>query len=477
MFLSTYFSSISAIIHQQNFPAYAMRMFAGNWTHALQCMQNQRENDESAHSARPVQDIQAMCAIGDAMLVIGHLEEAEESYRLVHKCARTNVRVLRILSCRNTAWQMLIQHRFSAAMNCFTQVEIDDQATVLQRVEASVGKAITHLSLGQGALAMHIVAQAKELLTPAESSLAILLDALILDIRSQLALRRCPRLTDHVFWQATGLSKDSMLDVPVEENDFLQITSQLDDSNTILLRRLEFLHLLLQISAGKVSLFQHGMDSLPTTVNGASVMMAQSAKLELAMATLGAGRADLAERAVAGIVNRNSFRWDLDLDYCQAKIAQSRGHAEHALRLYYRYAMDAVHCLRNEAQNQRTEQMTENTNINDDISARLPAKYRRAYSFMISNAHRPDLSVSEIAAQIGVTGRALQLAFKAATGLSPTQVLRRYRMQSIRADLLENGGCGGVLQAANRWGVASRSVLAKGYRQEFNEAPVDTLQR
>ncbi|NIF99764.1 hypothetical protein F3J18_31625, partial [Burkholderia sp. Ax-1720] len=41
----------------------------------------------------------------------------------------------------------------------------------------------------------------------------------------------------------------------------------------------------------------------------------------------------------------------------------------------------------------------------DDVSARLPAKYRRAYRYVLDNLDRADLSVREIATQIGVTER------------------------------------------------------------------------
>lgn len=476
MFLSTYLSSLSALINQQNLPRYASLMYAGNWAKALQSLQHQRENQGAGNNSRSEEDTQALCAIGDAMLISGNLEEAEENYRLVHKCSRTNVRQLRLLSCRNTAWQMLTQHRFSVALNCFSQIDIDDKASVNQRAEALVGKAMTHFHLGQGVNSLQVISQAKDLLYQEDTSLGYLLEALYLDILAQLSMRRSPRLADHVFWQATGFGKD-VLDATVDADEFLRLASQLEPSHPLIAKRLDFLRIILLISAGDVMHFQRAMYAVPNVSSGTSALIAQNAKLELAIAALAAGRADLAERAVTGIGNRNSFRWDLDLDYCQSKIAQSRGRTEHALRLYYRYAMDAVHCLRNEAHQPRPSHQNETTSVNDDISARLPAKYRRAYAFMIANAHRPDLSVNEVAAQVGVTGRALQLAFKSATGFSPTQVLRRYRMQGIRADLLADGGCGGVLQAASRWGVASRSALAKGYRQQFNEAPVDTLQR
>jgi AraC-like DNA-binding protein len=115
----------------------------------------------------------------------------------------------------------------------------------------------------------------------------------------------------------------------------------------------------------------------------------------------------------------------------------------------------------------------------DDISARLPAKYRRAYRYMQENLNRHDLSVREIAAEVGVTERALQSAFKNFLGLSPTELIRRQRMERIRAELLSDSleSERSVLRIANKWGVQNRSTLVSGYRKEFQEAPSETLDR
>jgi AraC-like DNA-binding protein len=83
--------------------------------------------------------------------------------------------------------------------------------------------------------------------------------------------------------------------------------------------------------------------------------------------------------------------------------------------------------------------------------------------------------VQELSAEIGVTERALQIAFKTFLGLSPTEVIRRERMERIRADLLNTDR--GVLDTANKWGVRSRSALVSGYRKQFNEVPSETLER
>jgi transcriptional regulator GlxA family with amidase domain len=97
----------------------------------------------------------------------------------------------------------------------------------------------------------------------------------------------------------------------------------------------------------------------------------------------------------------------------------------------------------------------------------------------VDNLERSDLSVREVAAEIGVTERALQSAFKNSLGSTPTEIIRQKRMDRIRAELQGDSVHGerSVLCAATRWGVQNRSTLVNGYRRQFNEAPSDTLKR
>jgi AraC-like DNA-binding protein len=56
--------------------------------------------------------------------------------------------------------------------------------------------------------------------------------------------------------------------------------------------------------------------------------------------------------------------------------------------------------------------------------------------------------------------------------MSPTAVLRRMRLDAVRAELLAEDGAGdGILKTAHRLGLKSRSSLIRGYRKQFNEAP------
>ena len=143
--------------------------------------------------------------------------------------------------------------------------------------------------------------------------------------------------------------------------------------------------------------------------------------------------------------------------------------------------MVVAQCLRSDMQGNVTylNHVPRNTPQLDDISARLPAKYRRAYRYLQENLDRQDLSVRELAAEICVTERALQVAFKNFLGLSPSELIRTQRMARIRAELLRNEVANGhgVLEIAKKWGIHSRSALVSGYKKQYLEAPSDTLDR
>ncbi|MFC6839778.1 helix-turn-helix transcriptional regulator [Xanthomonas theicola] len=448
-------------------------MLRGAWPQALHYLQRRRDREGGDGDYDP----DLLCAIGDGLLTMEYEEEAEEAYRLAQKRMRHDGACLRLHSCRNTAWQMLHLRRLSAALNCFSQLVADRDADPLLRAESLMGKALSHFHLGQSMLALQVAERAQA--AAAESAIGDRLvpvaRALRLDMLAQLSIRRAERLMDHVFWQVTVCNEKWTGAFDADEIE--RCTAEVAGPMPMLARRLQFVGALLRMAAGDVRSFDMVLDTLSHVAPAGGRNPRHGAKLELALATLAAGRADLAERALAGVAGQTSMRWDLELEYCRAKICHAAGRTEQALRLYNRYALDAVQCLRSEVQVARSLEYGAATPCSDDISARLPAKYRRAYAYMLENVHRPDLSINEVAAQIGVTGRALQLAFKAATGMSPTQVLRRYRMQGIRDELLSESGCGGVLQAAEHWGVVSRSALVKGYRQQFDEVPADTLQR
>ena len=109
---------------------------------------------------------------------------------------------------------------------------------------------------------------------------------------------------------------------------------------------------------------------------------------------------------------------------------------------------------------------------------RLPAKYRRAYRYIVTHLSERNLCIREVAAEIGVTERALQSVFRSHLGISPTELIRRCRMERIRADLLNpTSKMSSIFEAAQKWGIFNRSTLASAYREYFKETPNETLMR
>ncbi|WP_033825610.1 helix-turn-helix transcriptional regulator [Kitasatospora sp. MBT63] len=101
---------------------------------------------------------------------------------------------------------------------------------------------------------------------------------------------------------------------------------------------------------------------------------------------------------------------------------------------------------------------------------------RRAVAYIEENANR-DLTLADIADAARVTPRAVQYAFRRLAGLTPTQYLRRVRLERAHADLRAADPYGGatVTGIAMRWGFAHPGRFADAYRRAYGQAPSLTL--
>jgi transcriptional regulator GlxA family with amidase domain len=106
----------------------------------------------------------------------------------------------------------------------------------------------------------------------------------------------------------------------------------------------------------------------------------------------------------------------------------------------------------------------------------MPASVRRAVDFIEAHADQP-ITLSQIAAEAGVTGRALQYAFQRYHGTTPTGYLRQVRLERAHAQLQAADPADGttVAAVARRWGWASAGQFAALYRQRFGVRPSHTL--
>ncbi len=105
-----------------------------------------------------------------------------------------------------------------------------------------------------------------------------------------------------------------------------------------------------------------------------------------------------------------------------------------------------------------------------------PAAVRRAAVFIEAHASQP-VTLDQIAAASGVTGRALQYGFRRYYGTSPTGYLRRIRLERAHAELGDADPADGttVHGTARRWGWASPSQFTVAYQQRFGVLPSRTL--
>lgn len=105
-----------------------------------------------------------------------------------------------------------------------------------------------------------------------------------------------------------------------------------------------------------------------------------------------------------------------------------------------------------------------------------PATVRRAASFIEAYANEP-VTLDQIAAMAGVTGRALQYAFRRSYGTTPTGYLRRVRLERAHAELRTADPADGttVAAVARKWGWANPAHFAAAYRRQHGQLPSQTL--
>lgn len=106
----------------------------------------------------------------------------------------------------------------------------------------------------------------------------------------------------------------------------------------------------------------------------------------------------------------------------------------------------------------------------------LPRSVRRAQEFLHNHVTAP-VSLPDLCQHLGVSARALQLAFKQHTGRSPMVYWRDIRLDRVRDALLRarHADAGLVSQVAAQYGFLHLGHFAAYYRARFGECPTQTL--
>ncbi len=391
----------------------------------------------------PTQDAQAWQLYADLLLTCGKSEEAESAYQFVQRCVRGSRVGVRILSCRNAAWQAIFRHRFGLALMSFSRVIEDEEASCVARLEARVGASLALYCAGQVDEAVGLcdaLSQALRTMQIEDHALWSELVAMIAeDMRIQRRVRTLLGLHEHLHTSAAKYALPEASSVA----DHARVLNAV--SCEFLKHRANYLVALQRLACGErdglAGLHKH----LEWTVRMGLASYPRLVRTECAMAALATHLEGVAEQFIAPletlVCGRASAprsggeRDQIELLYCFAKIRQLQDKSKEALRYYTAYASLAIEILRSD--NRAVFAFLGRIERGgilpvDDVSLRLPPKYRRAYRYMVENLHRARLSVGEVAAEAGVTERALQAAFKAHLGLSPGELLRRVREEQRR---------------------------------------------
>jgi AraC-like DNA-binding protein len=104
-----------------------------------------------------------------------------------------------------------------------------------------------------------------------------------------------------------------------------------------------------------------------------------------------------------------------------------------------------------------------------------PATVRRAIEYIEAHAAEP-ITLADIARAAGVTGRALQFAFRRHHGMTPMAYLRQVRLDSAHRELLSADPTrASVAQIAARHGFPSANRFTSWYRASYGVPPSRTL--
>jgi len=103
-----------------------------------------------------------------------------------------------------------------------------------------------------------------------------------------------------------------------------------------------------------------------------------------------------------------------------------------------------------------------------------PRALRMAEGIMTSRFGEA-LSISAIARKVGVSQRALQLAFRRYREMTPRERLNRIRLSKARSCLLSSNDGESVSNIALECGFAHLGRFAESYRNTYGEVPSETL--
>lgn len=103
------------------------------------------------------------------------------------------------------------------------------------------------------------------------------------------------------------------------------------------------------------------------------------------------------------------------------------------------------------------------------------ATVSKALAYIDDNAHLP-ITVDDVAEAVHISTRGLQYAFRRSIDTTPTEYLRRVRLDGAHRDLRNAANDESVAQIARRWGFGNSSRFNALYRQTYGRSAKETLE-
>ncbi len=422
--------------------------------------------------------------LGRVMLACGREEEAEELFQRQLKVYESVSRhMVRWHGSLDQGTLLLHLNRPGRAVECFNAVADDRRVPVDVRIEAIVGSAVAMHRNGEGRAALQALDVARDLSTTlSDDRIGQLVECVALEFAMLHRERASEALDDHALCSVYSENAGELMAHKLLQQQLGAAASAFGTHAPLVALRMRYLQQLLAPECTGPAAIAHVNDRLTWLRERRVAGLETPARIEGAMALIARG----ALRGAADVLAQLTFneqqvhrsRYAPELQYCLAKMHQHQGRHADALRLYRHHTQHVVQALKSNAAQLRVPnflQLAQEAGQGDAARGRLPLRYRRAYQYVMDHLSDEHLSVRQIAAHIGVTERALQLAFRAHLGMTPAELIRTRRMERIQGDLREHGGRDGVLEVASRWGITNRSTLVHNYRTQFDETPTQTL--
>ena len=418
--------------------------------------------------ARDAASVEEGALLGRILLLIGQEEIAADVFHQQLKCYDAVSRsTVRWHSALDQAWMFQHLRKPARAAACWAIVANDHESPAPLRVEACCGLALSLQAQGQHAAALVVAHRAQSLCdAPDTAGLAGHAQAVRLEILAHAELLHADELSDHAFAEpARELGRDRL---PADAL-LAQLRALESDAATPALLRARLGHLIgLQacpatarqeaVAAFSRWLRQHGLAGVDgeARVEGSLALLAVRAvpaAREMILPLAGSER-EIEHHPLAS-----------DIQYCLSKIHMNEGRLGESLRFYKRHVAQTMRVVHQAAQ--RGDAPAGGSAPQDTVGLRLPPRYRAAYRYIIEHLQDASLSVREIAGRLGVTERALQLAFRNHLGMTPAELIRRERVRRIEGEMEEASATGGrvhMLEVASRWGISNRSTLSNAFK-------------